>query len=46
MHGIAGSGEGVVLGNGAMVLEIFFAAAGKGGVICRAGGTDELLQAG
>ena len=34
MHSIAGSGEGVGLGEGAMVFEVFFAAAGQGGVVC------------
>ena len=34
VHGISGSGEGVGLGEGAMVFEVFFAAPGEGGVIC------------
>lgn len=37
VHGIAGGGEGVGLGEGAMVLEVFFAAAGEGGVVCCSG---------
>ncbi len=34
VHGIAGGGEGVGLGEGAMVFEVFFAATGEGGVVC------------
>ena len=33
VHRTAGSGEGVGLGEGAMVFEVFFPAAGKGGVV-------------
>ena len=37
VHGVAGSGEGVGLGEGAMVFEVLFSAAGKGGVVCCSG---------
>lgn len=37
LHSIAGSGEGVGLGEGAMVVEVFVAAAGEGGVVCCSG---------
>lgn len=37
MHSVAGSGEGVGLGEGAMVFEVFFAAAGEGGMVCCSG---------
>ena len=37
MHSVARSGEGVGLGEGAMVFEVFFAAAREGGVVCCSG---------
>ena len=37
VHSIAGSDERVALGEGAMVFEVFFAAAGKGRVVCCSG---------
>lgn len=40
VHSIAGSGKGVGLGEGAMVFEVFFAAAGKGGMVCCCSGKD------
>lgn len=33
VHGIAGGGQGAGLGEGAVVFEVFFAAAGEGGVL-------------
>ena len=33
VHGITGSGESFVLGEGAVMFEVFFAAAGEGGVV-------------
>ena len=34
VHSIAGSGEDFGLGEGSMVFEVFFTAAGEGGVVC------------
>ena len=37
VHSVAGGGEGIGLGKGAMVFEVLSAAAGEGGVVCCSG---------